>query len=147
MTAIPSIANDVEVNDLLVDSVLPWRASSTPRVLIVEDDADIQRGWSLFLHEQGYEVQAVSDGATGIDAIEATEPDIVLLDLGLPGMHGFKVLHEIRMRGIPCHVIVVTASVSSEAERRAIGQGAEVMLSKPVSPHRLVSVIERVLGG
>ncbi|MCA8974592.1 MAG: response regulator [Planctomycetes bacterium] len=140
-------ATELEVNDLFFTSELPWRAVSTPRVLIVEDDADVQQGWSVFLRHQGYDVEVKCDGASGLAALESQEHDVVLLDLGLPGMHGLKVLHEIRMRGVATHIVVVTASSSPDTDRRATRAGAELVLAKPVSPHRLVAVIEGLLAG
>lgn len=124
---------------------LPWRTPGTPNVLIIEDDQDLQEGWSVFLRHHGYDVSASLDGSTGLEAIEQTVPDVVLLDLGLPGMHGFKVLHEVRMRGHDVKVIVVTAESSPKNDVRALRQGAARVLQKPVNPHTLVAAIDRLL--
>lgn len=147
MTAIPVLIDDLEVNGLICSSVRPWRATSAPRVLIVEDDRDVQEGWRVFLRHQGYDVLSADDGATGLALVENEEPDIVLLDLGLPGMNGLKFLHEVRMRGLPAKVVVVTAMSSPEVDRRAFSHGAGAVVGKPTTPHRLVSVIEHLLDG
>ncbi|MCK5942739.1 MAG: response regulator [Planctomycetes bacterium] len=133
-----SAAFDSQAGDLAVVA---------PGVLIVEDDPDVQTGWSIVLGHQGYDVTATDDGAQGLALIEEQEPDVVVLDLGLPGMHGQKVLHEIRMRGLATKVVVVTASFCPEVEMRSCRNGAHAVLAKPASPAVLVDVIERLLRG
>jgi DNA-binding response OmpR family regulator len=131
--------------DQLADGALGWAAPSAPNVLIVEDDHDLQEGWSVFLRHRGYGVQTALDGCTGLKAIEQDEPDIVLLDLGLPGMHGFKVLHEVRMRRQDARILVVTAESSPEADARARRLGAAAVLCKPVDPRALCATIQDLL--
>ena len=134
--------------DDLRDDVAPgWAAPSAPEVLIVEDDDDLQEGWSVFLRHRGYGVQTAGDGCTGLQALERDEPDVVLLDLGLPGMHGFKVLHEVRMRRHDARIVVVTAQSSPEADAKARRLGAAAVLCKPVDPRALCATIEDVLDG
>tara|TARA_R110002072_G_scaffold136285_2_gene278609 strand:+ start:41869 stop:42309 length:441 start_codon:yes stop_codon:yes gene_type:complete len=140
-----TVASDLEVDQLVFSSDKPWYSVDAPKVLIIEDDRDVHQGWSVFLRHQGYEVLSAHNGVDGLDAIIANEPDIVLLDLNLPGMHGSKVLHEIRMRRLPVHVVVVTASDSPATGARATQRGASLVMNKPVSPHELVSVIGRIL--
>jgi len=147
MSAIPTPVSEIEVDELYYTSELPWHATMSPRVLIVEDDPDLLRGLRVFLDHQGYDTRAVSNGADGLSVLEREEPDLVVLDLGLPGMHGFKVLHEIRMRNLDTHVIVLTASASPEVERRAYQQGASCVFAKPMRPQDLTAVIERLLAG
>lgn len=136
---------EMEVNELFLSSVLPWRSVTAPRVLIIEDDPDVHLGWSVFLGHQGYQVFSADEGNAGLQAIEEHEPDIVLLDLGLPGMHGFKVLHEIRMRSLPVQVVVVSADASLSLEDKASRLGALSVLQKPIAPQSLVSVIEDLM--
>ena len=132
-----TVASDLEVDQLVFSSDKPWYSVDAPKVLIIEDDRDVHQGWSVFLRHQGYEVLSAHNGVDGLDAIIANEPDIVLL--------GSKVLHEIRMRRLPVHVVVVTASDSPATGARATQRGASLVMNKPVSPHELVSVIGRIL--
>ncbi|MFN3243609.1 MAG: response regulator [Planctomycetota bacterium] len=69
----------------------------------------------------------------------------MLLDLGLPGMHGFKVLHEVRMRQQHARILVVTAESSPEADARARRLGAAAVLCKPVDPRALCATIQDLL--
>ncbi|MEM7203319.1 MAG: response regulator [Planctomycetota bacterium] len=121
------------------------RLSDSPRILIVEDDPDCQEGWSVWLRHQGFEVLSATDGAVGLATMEAEAPDVALLDLGLPGMHGLKVLHEMRMRGLRTPAVVITASPESRTYLRAKSMGAAAVLAKPVSLQRLASIIEELL--
>lgn len=133
------------VNDLSFTPSIPWRATTAPQILIVEDDPDVHDGWALFLRHHGYDVSSTDNGPRGLELIDTEEPDVVILDLGLPGMHGFKILHEMRMLGLSARVIVVSATVSADVERRAYALGAAAVLPKPVNMHYLVSITEDLL--
>lgn len=147
MTAVPAMFEDVEWNGLLCSSTRPFHAVEAPRVLIVEDDRDVHRGWRVFLGHQGYEVLSAYDGAEGLAMIEGYEPAVVLLDLGLGGMHGMKVLHEARMRALAARIVVVTATATPDVERAARALGACAVVGKPTPPRRLVELIEGLLAG
>ncbi|MGE3174009.1 MAG: response regulator transcription factor [Planctomycetota bacterium] len=124
----------------------PWRPTSLARVLIVEDDADLRRGLGLWLRHQGFDVTAVGDGAAGLGAVEQHEPDILLLDLGLPRMHGFKVLHQLRHRSVAApRTIVLTAAGGEGIRERALHSGADALLHKPVDNARLLQTIDDLL--
>jgi len=108
------------------------QTGTDPSVLIVEDDHDCGHGLSLLLRHWGYRAAVEHDGAKVLARIDAEEPAIVLLDLGLPGMHGLKLLHQIRMMSVAPKVIVVTASTSQGIAARAEAMGAVRVLGKPI---------------
>lgn len=114
-------------------------------VLVVEDDADCRHGLSVWLSHRGYDVSTASNGAEALFRIEQDEPNVVILDLGLPGLHGFKILHEVRMRRLPSHVFVVSANASEVAFRQSHAMGASAFLSKPVDYERLLGLIQEVV--
>lgn len=124
---------------------MSWHATIFPKVLIIEDDVDVHLGWAVFLRHHGYHVLSAVNGRQGMEYIESEQPDIVLLDLGLPGMHGFRILYEMRLRGLASRVVVITASSSEETDLRAQYEGADVVLAKPVNLHSLVPVIDELL--
>jgi DNA-binding response OmpR family regulator len=103
------------------------------RVLIVEDDLAIQLLMSEALRSRGHEPFAVSDGPSAAPAAREHQPDLVLLDIGLPGLDGFGVLEQLKdddeLRDIP--VIMVTAWGEPELMPRALEAGAMDYLRKP----------------
>ncbi|MEM7203326.1 MAG: response regulator [Planctomycetota bacterium] len=127
------------------------RVSTTPRrdrakVLIVEDDSDCSQGWSVWLRHRGFAVSAAMDGTSGLEAIETWGPDVVVLDIRLPGMDGLEVLHEAQARGFRVPIVVASAELSAQTKHQARVLGAEAVLAKPLSFEHLASAIETALG-
>jgi DNA-binding NarL/FixJ family response regulator len=117
------------------------------RVLIVDDHPAVRRGLRTFLElADGLEVTGeAADGPAALEMIAETGPDVVLLDMMLPGMDGVEVLHELRRRALACRVLVVT----SFADRMpaAIRAGVRGYLSKDVDPGALVAAVRSVAAG
>jgi len=113
------------------------------RILIVEDDADVRRALTIRLKSAGYDVTTAADGASAITAARDLPPDLVLLDLGLPGGDGYAVMDRIRRIGslsrIP--IVVLSARAPKTEEPRSKAAGAVAFLSKPPDPARLLQVI------
>ena len=101
--------------------------------LIVEDDPQIARLLREILVMSGHEVAEVDDGAMAGSAVRALRPDVVLLDIGLPNVHGLDVLEELKGNHDTAHVavIVVTAWWSAELASRARAMGAASVIAKP----------------
>lgn len=117
----------------------------TRQVLLVEDDLDIQEGLATFLRWRGYSVATAVDGARALRLIESEDIDLLILDLGLPGVHGLDVLHRMRELGRSIPTVVVTASSSVQGDLEARDVGADVVLAKPVRPTELVRWAEELL--
>lgn len=119
------------------------------RILMVEDQPDIRKLIRMTLEFEDYEVHEAEDGETGLQRALALRPDLVLLDVMLPGaMDGLEVCRRLRadasVAAIP--VLMVTArgmATDVEAAREA---GADEYLFKPFSPHELIETIERMTG-
>ncbi|MCA8955332.1 MAG: response regulator [Planctomycetes bacterium] len=125
----------------------PWQqCTSAPRVLIVEDDLDVHEGWSVFLQYHGYEVMSARDGLQGLESLDVEEPDIMLLDLGLPGVDGMEVLRRMRASGNETPVVVITAYSSVQTDLAVRDMGADAVLAKPINQNTLIPVIEELLG-
>jgi DNA-binding NarL/FixJ family response regulator len=117
------------------------------RVLIVDDHPAVRRGLRTFLElADGLEVVGeAADGPSAVDLIAATGPDVVLLDMALPGMDGVEVLHELRRRELSCRALVVTSY--TDRMPAAIRAGARGYLSKDVDPVALVAAVRSVAAG
>jgi two-component system alkaline phosphatase synthesis response regulator PhoP len=111
------------------------------RILIVEDEPDLRRGLELNLKAEGYGVLTASRGDDAIAQALAERPDLVLLDIMLPGMNGFDVCRELRRRGFDCPIIMLTAR--AEEVDRVVGLeiGADDYVTKPFSVRELMARI------
>ena len=102
------------------------------KVLIVEDDADLSRYMELDLKRHGYEVYTAHDGREGLRLFHETRPNLVLLDVALPGMNGLVVCQRIReLSNVP--IVIMTAHAITEEEMaEGLNQGADEYLIKPL---------------
>jgi DNA-binding response OmpR family regulator len=114
------------------------------RVLIVEDEPQLRALLRLYLEREGYRVTDAPDGATALRSVDADPPDLVILDLMLPGMPGERVLDEMREAGdVP---VLITSAKRSDAERIAgLRAGADDYLPKPFNPHELTARVAAIL--
>ena len=121
---------------------------ATQKVLIIEDDPDIQRLVGLRLKKNGFDVAYASDAITSMTIARKEQPDVIILDLGLPGGDGYVVMERLRalaaLATVP--VIVVTARDPSTNRERSIAAGATMFLSKPIDFDALESAVARALG-
>jgi DNA-binding response OmpR family regulator len=113
-------------------------------VLVVDDDPTVSEVVSRYLVRAGYQVSVVADGPAALAAAAASPPDLVVLDLMLPGMNGLDVFRALRQAG-PVSVIMLTA-LGSESDRLAgLELGADDYMTKPFSPRELVLRAQSVL--
>ena len=117
------------------------------RILVVEDQDSIRRMIEALVQARGYQVTAVSSGAKAIDVALTDAPDIVLLDLNLPGQYdGFDVCQRLRSdpttRTVP--VVIISAMDDDESRSRATAAGATAYYTKPFSPIALLKEIDRL---
>lgn len=117
------------------------------RILVVEDQDSIRRMIEALVQARGHQVTAVSSGAKAIDVALTDTPDIVLLDLNLPGQYdGFDVCQRLRAdsttHGVP--VVIISAMDDDESRARATAAGATAYYTKPFSPIALLKEIERL---
>jgi DNA-binding response OmpR family regulator len=115
-----------------------------PRVLLIEDDPAVRQGLELALTRQGHGVRAVESGEQGLDRLRADLPDVVVLDLMLPGMDGFEVCRRIRAAGeVP--IIMLTARGDDMDVVAGLEAGADDYVVKPVQARVLEARIRAVL--
>jgi two-component system response regulator ResD len=116
-----------------------------PRVLVVEDDATVAEVVVRYLQRAGMFVRSVGDGTAALAVLEQTPPDLVVLDLMLPGADGISVCQIVRTRWPEVAVIILTA-LGEEADRIAgLEVGADDYVTKPFSPRELVLRVTSVL--
>jgi PAS domain S-box-containing protein len=120
------------------------RRSERPRVLAVDDELPVLRYLQHSLDEAGYQCIVTSDPAQVTKFVELERPDLILLDLRLPGISGFDLLARIREFS-PAPVIFLTASDSSDDTVRALKLGADDYVTKPFAPSELLARIEAAL--
>lgn len=114
------------------------------RVLIIEDDADAAGVLEAYLKRENYEVMIAGDGPGGLDAARRWQPDLILLDIMLPGMNGTEVLAALRRRD-DTPVIMVTAMGDAPDRIGALRYGADDYVVKPYHPGEVVARVQAVL--
>lgn len=101
------------------------------KLLIAEDDPEMQKILKLYLQREGYLVNVVSDGRAAVDFLTEHPVDLVLLDWMMPVQDGIQTLKEIRLLNIPVKVLMLTAKGESESEIAGLSCGADDYLRKP----------------
>ena len=113
-------------------------------ILVVEDEDNIREVIGRYLEREGFSVREAADGYAALDAIEQQEPDLIVMDLMLPGIDGLTLTRQVRQQsGIP--IIILTARGDTSDRIRGLDWGADDYLPKPFSPRELVSRIHAVL--
>jgi len=113
-------------------------------VLLIDDDAHIRASLAMLLRRDGYEVSEAASGEEGLEAFATGHPDVVLVDLRLPGIDGFEVTRELRSAGsVP--LIVVSARTGTDDIVHGLEAGADDYLTKPVMPRELPARIRALM--
>jgi len=114
------------------------------RILVVDDEASIRHLVGAYLRKEGFEVDQAGDGEGALERFRRMTPDLVVLDLRLPGIDGLDVLREIR-RSSSVYVIVLTARSEETDKLIGLELGADDYITKPFSPRELVARVRAVL--
>ena len=114
-------------------------------ILLIEDEPGIRMAVKDELEFEHFKVRLAEDGAAGLESILQNPPDLVVLDLMLPGKNGFEICREVRQRGIKVPVIVLTARGQEVDKIRGLELGADDYITKPFSLAELVARIRAVL--
>ncbi|MDA8016950.1 MAG: response regulator transcription factor [Thermoanaerobaculia bacterium] len=115
------------------------------RVLVVEDNADLAYGLRNNLELEGYTVRVAGDGGTGLDLARRWMPDLVVLDLMLPGTDGFRILRELRSEGRDMPILLLTARGEEADKVRGLKLGADDYVTKPFGLLELLARVEALL--
>ncbi len=113
-----------------------------PRVLIVEDNVDAAETLATVIELWGHEVCVAFDGSNGVELAKVFAPDVVLVDIGLPGMDGFEVARELRRAALPHLRLVALSGYGADADRaRGAAAGFDAYLVKPPRIEALVEIL------
>jgi two-component system KDP operon response regulator KdpE len=115
-----------------------------PLVLVADDQPEITRLVSLSLEDEGFRVLAANDGASALEHLSESNPDVLLLDIMMPGMSGFDVLREVREHH-PVPVILLSALSSTAHVSKGLNMGADDYVVKPFNPSELAARIRAVI--
>jgi type II secretory ATPase GspE/PulE/Tfp pilus assembly ATPase PilB-like protein/CheY-like chemotaxis protein len=142
-------AEELELVDDPSDGVAPAAARGAGTcVLLVEDEEQLRRVMKDLLEREGYTVAEARDGVQALDQVDRLAPDVIILDLNLPGIDGYNVLTQLRSRpatrAIP--VVVLTAKGDEDNEVRVFELGADDFITKPFRAKALSARLEAVLG-
>ena len=117
---------------------------SAKTILIVEDEDNIREVVRRYLEREGFQVREAADGYSALDLIAEQEPDLIVMDLMLPGIDGLTLTRQLRQRSrVP--VIMLTARGETSDRVRGLDLGADDYMPKPFSPRELVSRIHAIL--
>jgi len=114
-------------------------------ILVIEDNADLAYGLRNNLEIEGYRVDVAGDGARGLARVHDLSPDLVILDLMLPGMDGFRVLRALRQEGRRMPVLILTARGEETDKVRGLRLGADDYVTKPFGVLELLARVEALL--
>jgi two-component system alkaline phosphatase synthesis response regulator PhoP len=114
------------------------------KILVIDDEPSIVNLVTAYLKPEGYEVFTASDGPAGLKAARALKPDLVVLDLMLPGMDGIELLSQLR-RESNVYVILLTAKTEETDKIVGLSVGADDYMTKPFSPRELVARVKAAL--
>jgi two-component system, OmpR family, response regulator len=124
-------------------------SSAQPRrVLLVDDSVDAAQAMSMLLETLGHDVRMAHDGVSALAVVDGFEPEVVILDIGLPGMDGFELAREMRKRPSTqqCLLLALTGYGGDADRQRAHDAGFDHHLVKPVSFEDIEAVIARSFG-
>lgn len=115
------------------------------KILVVEDDDHIAEGLNLNLSLQGYAVAIASDGIAALDKWHQWHPDLIVLDIMLPGLDGLSVLQRIRQKDKQLPILILSAKSASDDRVRGLSYGVDDYLSKPFDLNEFLLRVERLL--
>ena len=119
-------------------------AQCARRVVIVEDSEDARVSLQRILEREGHIVHTAADGPSGFDAIAQLRPDVALIDIGLPGLDGYRLAEQLRSTGLRTYLIALTGYGLAEDRDRAHTSGFDAHLTKPPSMDRLLALVSAV---
>jgi CheY-like chemotaxis protein len=123
-----------------------YRGSPRRRILVVDDNVDAAESMGLLLKQMGHDVQVAHDGHAALEAARFNRPQLVLLDLGMPGINGYNVVERLRKDGrlAGARFIAITGSSDPEARQRSRQAGFDEHIVKPIDFETLRKLVERL---
>ena len=119
------------------------------KILVVEDDANAVKLIEYTLEQEGYQVITASDGLEGLTKAQFEHPDLIVLDIMLPGLDGYEICHQLRQKPETAELPILMLSAKARKEDKDTGlkTGADDYLAKPADPSLIVAKVEALLTG
>ena len=114
-------------------------------ILLVDDEASIVQLAKLYLEREGFRTQAVGDGLKALEAVQSARPDLVVLDIMLPGIDGLEVCRRLRAEKNPVAILMLTARDDDIDKIIGLELGADDYMTKPFNPRELVARVKAIL--
>jgi DNA-binding NtrC family response regulator len=114
-------------------------------ILVVDDELEVCKALEMFLIKKGYKVSIATDGASALEFVKGHQPDIVLLDIIMPGMWGTDVLKQIKKTDPLINVIMTTAIGDEKEVKKALKAGALDYLTKPLDLKKLSDLLDKLI--
>src|SRR5262245_4509468 len=115
------------------------------RIVVIEDDPAIRRGLADNLRLQSYDVLTAADGEAGYRLVRENQPDLVILDLMLPGLNGYDICRKIRKHGLVTPILMLTAQNQESDRVQGFDAGADDYVTKPFSIRELLGRVKAIL--
>ncbi len=117
------------------------------KILLIEDEEDLSKLLLLRFRKAGFEVESANNGKTGLEKAFSFHPDLILLDVIMPGMDGWQVCEKIKRNPdlAQTHVVMVTAAPSAELEEKAKSLGADGIIFKPFEHQELMNLVSKLI--
>lgn len=116
------------------------------RILVVDDEYSFCKSLKAYLERVGYAVTICMNGEQALDLVGEEKPDLMTLDMRMPGVNGYDILEKLRLENIPLKVVIISAVDAPEMEAQMIRAGAHAVLHKPVDLDKLAHTVEELLG-
>jgi two-component system cell cycle response regulator DivK len=113
--------------------------------LLIVEDSELNRDLLVQIFEDAYDIEVASDGQRAVQLAAAEQPDLILMDIGLPGMNGLEAVREIRARSLDVPIVAVSSRVMPGDRELALEAGCDEFVSKPIDDVRLVELVDRLV--
>jgi two-component system KDP operon response regulator KdpE len=118
---------------------------ATKKILLVDDDKDLLQGMAVSLKASGYQVINAQDAIAAVSMARQAEPDLIVLDIGLPGGDGFQVIEWLKNLPTLIPIIVLSAKEAEPNRERALKRGAQAFFQKPVDRKEFMAAVRKAL--
>jgi two-component system, cell cycle response regulator DivK len=117
------------------------------RTLLIVEDSELNRDLLVQIFEDAYDIEVAADGEAAVRIALAERPDLILMDIGLPGLSGLDAVRALRARSLTVPIIAVSSRVMPGDRERAFEAGCDEFVSKPIDDVRLVELVDQLVGG
>jgi two-component system, cell cycle response regulator DivK len=117
------------------------------KTLLIVEDSDLNRDLLVQIFEDDYDIELAWDGATAVELASAKRPDLILMDIGLPGVSGLDAVRAIRASAVDVPIIAVSSRVMPGDRERALDAGCDEFVAKPIDDAHLVELVARLMEG